>query len=132
MESYLHWQNVDALCWLHSILSLIVHNVTLVTTALSLTQNVDSLLKTVIALFSNAQDVSSADREKAMEGLKEARDNVWRYLQPLLKCQYGVQDSPVTALPLLLRENGVLAEKALQIYRWEFSCNACGYHQIDK
>lgn len=132
LESYLHWQNVDALCWLHSLLSLIVHNVTLVTTALSLAQNGVSLLKTVVTLFNNAQDVSSADREQAMGSLKEARDNVWRYLQPSLKCQHGVQDSPVTALPLLLRENGALAEKALQIYRWEFNCNACGYHQIDK
>lgn len=134
LESYLQWQNVDSLCWLHSVLSLVVHNVTLSTSALSLAQNVDSLLRAVVKSFSTAQElhVSSANREQAEKGLKEAREKAWRYLQPQMKCHHGVDDSPVTALPLLLRENTVVSEKTLQVYQWEFTCSACGYHQIDK
>lgn len=132
LEIYLHWQNVDALCWLHSAMSLVVHNVTLVTSTFSMAQDVNSLLKTVLELFNKAQDLSSASREQAAKVLQEAREKVWSYLQPLLKCKYGVQDSPVDALRLLLRQNGLLSEKTLQIYHWEFSCKACGYQQINK
>ena len=132
LEIYLHWQNVDALCWLHSAMSLVVHNVTLVTSTFSIAQDVNSLLKTVLELFNKAQDLSSASREQAAKVLQEAREKVWSYLQPLVKCKYGVQDSPVDALRLLLRENGLLSEKTLQVYHWEFSCKACGYQQINK
>ena len=132
LESYLHWQNVDSLCWLHSVLSLVVHNVTLSTTALTLTKNADCLLRTLTEEFNKAQELFSTHREQAEKGLQDARKGVWKYLQPRMKCKQGVNDSPVTALPLLLRENSILSEQMLQVYQWEFSCTACGYQQIDK
>ena len=128
LDSYLHWKNINSLCWLHSLLSLIVHNVTLST----LTHNVDSLLRTLTDSFNKAQELSSVNREQAEKGLQAAREKVWKYLQPKMKCEHGVNDSPVTALPLLLRENCTLLEKTLQSYQWKFSCCICGYRQVDK
>ena len=95
-------------------------------------QNVDSLVKTVTDSFNRAQELTSSSREQAEKTLQDAREEVWRYLQPRMKCNYGVNDSPVTALPLLLRENDTLSEKTLQIYQWKFTCSSCGYQQIDK
>ena len=128
LDSYLHWKNINSLCWLHSLLSLIVHNVTLSTLA----HNVDSLIRTLTDSFNKAQELSSVNREQAEKGLEAAREKVWKYLQPKMKCEHGVNDSPVTALPLLLRENCTLLEKTLQSYQWKFSCCACGYRQVDK
>ena len=129
---FLQWKNVDSLCWLHSLLLLLVNNVTLATSVKIQTQNVDSLLRTLSESFNKAQELLSTNREQAENDLQDVRDKVWKYLQPKMKCERGVNDSPVTALPLLLRENGTVSEKMLQVYQWEFSCLACGYQQIDK
>lgn len=132
LESLLQWQNVDSLCWLHSLLSLVVNNVTLNTCVKILPPNVDSLLRTLTESFNKAQEVLTRNREQAEKDLYDVREKVWSYLQPKMKCERGVNDSPVTALPLLLRENSILSEKMLQVYQWEFNCTACGYHQINK
>lgn len=129
---FLQWKNVDSLCWLHSLLSLLVNNVTLATSVKIQTQNVDSLLRMLSESFNKAQELLSTNREQAENDLQDVRDEVWKYLQPKMKCERGVNDSPVTALPLLLQENGTVSEKMLQVYQWEFTCSACGYQQIDK
>lgn len=131
-ESLLHWQNVDSLCWLHSLLSLVVNNVTLNTCVKTLPPNVDSLLRTLTESFYKVQELLTKNREQAEKELCDIREKVWSYLNPKMKCERGVNDSPVTALPLLLRENSILSEKMLQVYQWEFNCTACGYHQINK
>lgn len=132
MESTLQWKNIDCLCWLNSLLSLLVHNVTLITSLKKLVQNPDSLLRTLTESFSKAQELLSTNREQAEKDLTDIRETTWKYLQPRMKCQRGVNDSPVTALPLLLRENSLVSERMLQVYQWEFRCSACGYQQIDK
>ena len=131
-ERLLQWQNVDSLCWLHSLLSLVVNNATLNTCVKKLPPNVDSLLRTLTKSFNKAQELLTINREQAEKDLYNVRDKVWSYLQPKMKCERGVNDSPVTALPLLLRENSILAEKMFQVYQWEFNCTSCGYHQINK
>lgn len=131
-ESLLQWQNVDSLCWLHSLLSLVANNATLNTCVKQLPPNVDSLLRTLTKSFNKAQELLTINREQAEKDLYDVREKVWSYLQPKMKCERGVNDSPVTALPLLLRENNILAEKMLQVYQWEFNCTSCGYHQINK
>ena len=92
----------------------------------------DSLLRALTESFNKAQELLTRNREQAEKNLSDVREKVWSYLQPKMKCERGVNDSPVTALPLLLRENSTLSEKMLQVYQWEFNCTACGYHQINK
>lgn len=132
LKSFLQWQNVDSLCWLDSLLSCVVHNVTLTTYVKILPQNVNSVLRTLIESFNKAQELSLTDREQSEQKLHYIREEVWNYLKPKMKCQRGVNDSPVTALPLLLRENGTVSEEMLQVYQWEFSCTTCGYQQVNK
>lgn len=127
-EKILQWRNADCLCWLNSLLSLLVNNVTLG----SLVLKPDSLVRTLTESFNQAQELSSTNREQAENVLKDVRGTIWKHLQPKMKCQLGVNDSPVAALPLLLQENNLVAERFLQEYHWEFSCSACGYQQIDK
>jgi len=90
------------------------------------------MLKTLTESFNKAQELLTRNREQAEKDLCNVREKVWNYLQPKMKCERGVNDSPVMALPLLLRENSVLSEKMLQVYHWEFNCTSCGYQQINK
>lgn len=131
-EKILQWRNVDSLCWLNSLLSLLVNNVTVTTSLRNLMQKSDSLVRTLTESFNQAQELSSTSKEQAEVILKEIRGMIWTHLQPKMKCQLGVNDSPVAALPLLLQENDLVSERFLQVYHWEFSCSACGYQQIDK
>lgn len=131
-EKILQWRNADCLCWLNSLLSLLVNNVTVTTSLGSHVLKPDSLVKTLTESFNQAQELSSVNREQAENVLRDVRGTVWKHLQPKMKCKLGVNDSPVAALPLLLQENNLVSERFLQEYHWKFSCSACGYQQIDK
>ena len=132
LDSYLQWQNNAALCWLDSVLSSLVHNLTLQCFLQEKFQNKDCLLKDLLVSFSKAQEMCSVNREQAEKVLEDARQRVWTYLQPKMNCELGVNDSAITALLLLLKENSIISKETLQEYYWEFSCSACCYQQIDR
>ncbi|XP_031556566.1 SUMO-specific isopeptidase USPL1-like [Actinia tenebrosa] len=127
-EHFINWENVDALCWLHCTLSLIVHNKTL-RNLVSTIQTPNSLLKSILDCYFKAQQLALSDLTTAKKILEDIRQNVWMYLAPKMKCSLGVNDSPIFALPLLLNDNGVTLEKCLQEYTWEFSCDLCGFEE---
>lgn len=64
--------------------------------------------------------------------LYSARENIWKAMQPRLRCEKGKHDSPVFAMPLLVRENAEMKRMFTMHYRLVFACQACGYTQDDR
>ncbi|XP_022091230.1 SUMO-specific isopeptidase USPL1-like [Acanthaster planci] len=62
--------------------------------------------------------------------LDKVRDELLCRLQPVMKCTLGQEESPVVALPALLRLDGSIEEHFMCRCRWEFYCSACGHAQI--
>ncbi|XP_066268145.1 uncharacterized protein [Branchiostoma lanceolatum] len=70
--------------------------------------------------------------ERATEILHGVREKVFESLRPTLRCELGKNESPVFALPLLLRENSLIEDLFRMEYDWEFSCDKCGFIKSDR
>ncbi|XP_016353712.1 SUMO-specific isopeptidase USPL1-like [Sinocyclocheilus anshuiensis] len=55
------------------------------------------------------------------------RLSIFKLLQPTLKCEIGKQETPVFALPLLLRSDKWAQELFQHTVHWEFKCTSCSY-----
>ncbi len=64
--------------------------------------------------------------------LSDVREKIWIYLQPKLRTERGKHDSPVFAIPLLLRENSCMENLFKVCYTWKMVCNKCNYHHTDR
>lgn len=128
-DQVIHWENLDALCWLDSALSLIVYNTSIKQLVSKTQNNEDSLLKYLVEQFEKAQYLAEFDQINAKKILEDVRRLVWTFLSPKMKCTLGVNDSPLFALPLLLRETDSTAKKCVQEYQCEFHCEECGHTQ---
>ena len=73
-----------------------------------------------------------AEIGKAVGVLYTARESIWKTLQPRLRCEKGKHDSPVFAMPLLVRERPEVKRMFTMNYRLVLTCTACGYTQDDK
>ena len=73
-----------------------------------------------------------AEIGQAVGVLYTARENIWKAIQPRLRCEKGKHDSPVFAMPLLVRENPEMKKAFTIHYRLVFNCTACGYSQVSK
>ena len=109
-----------------------MHNRTLVRCLARTDKETVSLLQDLLSSWLNAQSLLAKEKAAAVRILEEVRDRVWDYIQPIMKCVQGVNDSPLAVLPILLRENSDVEETLFQHYQWEFSCHVCGYKQIDR
>ena len=69
---------------------------------------------------------------KARKMLASVRDTLWLNLEPRLRCVLGKNDSPVFALPLMLREHRLFQEYFKMKYYWQMDCRECGYQHIDE
>lgn len=69
---------------------------------------------------------------RANETLNTIREEVWQSLQSRLQCVKGRNDTPVFALPLLVKETPALHDLFRVDYRWHLVCKQCGYQQEDK
>lgn len=63
--------------------------------------------------------------------LQDVRETVFLTLQPKLQCEKGKNDSPLFAIPLLVKEDSVVEKIMMMKYRFDFHCKACGYMQSD-
>jgi hypothetical protein len=67
----------------------------------------------------------------AFNMLHNVRETVFEKLQPSLNCEKGKNDSPLFAIPLLVKGDSTVEELVGMNYRSEFHCKACGYKQSD-
>ncbi|KAK1882360.1 SUMO-specific isopeptidase USPL1 [Dissostichus eleginoides] len=104
--NHLFWNNCDNLCWLDSML---------------------------IALTDRDGDVRVPYvLRKANAELHTLRMSIFKLLQPKLHCKLGQEETPVFALPLLLKTD-CWAEPLFQsTFHWEFKCSECKTATIER
>ena len=129
LQSQLYWSNNDSLCCLYSVLAVLVNNKCL-QLCLDKPQAKQSILGVLYSKFNEAQDLQGLGKKRSK--LNEARRIVFEFLQTKMQCQLGVNDCSLTALNLLLNENAFICGKFMQEYCWRFTCDFCGYVQINR
>ncbi|XP_051541743.1 SUMO-specific isopeptidase USPL1-like isoform X2 [Myxocyprinus asiaticus] len=151
VQPHLFWKNEDNLCWLDSLLVMLVNCKTIRETPCQNVRLTDKLTsapcsssavwnlcsaydKTCAYLQSKQlQDEDKVTRvpadvlEEAERQLSALRLSFFKLLQPTLKCEIGQQETPVFALPLLLRSDKWAQDLFQHTICWEFKCTACGY-----
>ncbi|XP_026184063.1 SUMO-specific isopeptidase USPL1 [Mastacembelus armatus] len=139
VPNQLFWKNSDNLCWLNSLLAALV--------------NCKSLKKckpkdephqsSVWQLMRGYEEVSAAFQvhqqagrgritrvpnhmlQQANKDLQNLRTSVFNLLQPKLHCKLGQRETPVFAMPLLLKMDSWVEPLFQTNFHWEFKCNEC-------
>ncbi|XP_068786220.1 SUMO-specific isopeptidase USPL1 [Struthio camelus] len=131
----LQWRNTYALCWLDCILSALVHLETLKCALTEEYTEEKCLLQRLLTKYDQATALLNTCKSskvkdvlpKAESYLNEIRNGIFAHLQPLLRCKLGEKESPVFALPLLLRQDHQAEKLFLHSFSWKFECLCCGY-----
>lgn len=148
-HQYLFWKNRDNLCWLDSLLVAVVHSriirKALISENICLTEKlpcknlpVTNLCATYKKLCTyikgkeqqcqdNIVRVPYADLRYVEQELEALRMSVFELLQPKLQCKLGQKETPVFALPLLLKSDDWANSFFQHTGQWEFRCTSCGY-----
>lgn len=142
LRPHLFWKNKDNLCWLDSLLVMLVNSRT-IREAMSQDVNLpDSVVRNFFSTYDKtcayvkAKEQQCADKvtrvpsdilEEAERQLSALRLSLFKLLQPKLKCEIGQEETPVFALPLLLRSDKWAEDLFQHTVRWEFKCTSCGY-----
>lgn len=141
--SCIQWRNANALCWLDSILSALVHLKALKNTVTDLCSK-DSVFWQLFEKYdqankllytSQSDEVKGGDYKKCTSeifaeietSLNEVRDEIFTKLQPQLRCTLGERESPVFAFPLLLRIEAHIEKLFTYSFSWDFECSQCGH-----
>ncbi|NWR71657.1 USPL1 isopeptidase, partial [Centropus unirufus] len=136
----LQWRNMHNLCWLDCILSALVHLETLKVTLAGEYNGGKCLLLNLLTKYYQATALLNTCKRskvkdvlpKAESYLNEIRNNVFTQLKPQLRCELGEKNSPVFALPLLLRLDQQAEKLFLHSFSWKFECVCCGYKYQDR
>ncbi|XP_072217740.1 SUMO-specific isopeptidase USPL1 isoform X2 [Excalfactoria chinensis] len=135
----LQWRNKCNLCWLDCVLSALVHLEAL-KFALVGEDGEKCLLQRLLTKYNQAAVLlNTCKRSKVKDVLPKAelllneiRNQIFIQLQPQLKCELGKEESPVFALPLLLKQDQQAEKLFLHSFSWEFECMCCGYKYLDR
>ena len=130
---YVLWENKNSSCWLDTSLTFLISNRTLAE-LLRLRPDKSSVLKWTFDLYTSIQDMFKTDKNYTQfkDKLEEIRQGVWRYLKPKLALCEGDHDSPLFALPLLLKEDPRICKKFEVSYTVNFHCKECGFSKRDR
>ncbi|XP_048349164.1 SUMO-specific isopeptidase USPL1 isoform X2 [Sphaerodactylus townsendi] len=140
---WLQWRNVQALCWLDCILSILVHLETLKMILIGSISENSSVIHRLLATYNQATALVNNSLNnlpgteppvdvlsRAESQLNKIRNTVFAQLQPQLKCTLGQEESPVFAFPLLLGIDPQIEKLFLHSFSWKFECLQCG-HQVN-
>ncbi|KAM9248033.1 SUMO-specific isopeptidase USPL1 isoform 1-T1 [Leptosomus discolor] len=136
----LQWRNVHNLCWLDCILSALVHLETLKFALAEEYNDGKCLLWKLLKKYNQATALLSTCKRskvkdvlpKAESHLNEIRNRMFTQLQPQLRCDWGKEESPVFALPLLLKLDQQAEKLFLHSFVWKFECVCCGNKYQDR
>ncbi|KAG5844683.1 hypothetical protein ANANG_G00165080 [Anguilla anguilla] len=142
VPSHLFWRNDNNLCWLDTLLVALVHCRTLRKRAASLLKN-NSPVQQLCNRYREACDhvkaqeqmghedkivkVPSAVLNQTVKELEDVRMSAFKLLQPKLKLSLGQEETPVFALPALLRLDSSVETLFQHIFHWDFECAVCGH-----
>ncbi|NWX43805.1 USPL1 isopeptidase, partial [Steatornis caripensis] len=145
----LQWRNVHNLCWLDCILSAVVHLKTLKFALAEEYNDGKCLLQKLLTKYNQATVLLNTCKRNKVKGniciffpldvlpkaeshLNEIRNIIFTQLQPQLKYELGKKESPVFAIPLLLRLDQQAEKLFLHSFSWKFECVCCGYKYQDR
>ncbi|XP_005232105.1 SUMO-specific isopeptidase USPL1 isoform X1 [Falco peregrinus] len=136
----LQWRNIHNLCWLDCILSALAHLETLKCALAEEYNDEKCLLQKLLTNYNQATVLLNTCKRSKVEDvlpkaesyLSEIRNRMFTQLQPQLKCELGMKESPVFALPLLLRLDQQAEKLFLHSFSWKFECLCCGYKYQDR
>ncbi|NXP51916.1 USPL1 isopeptidase, partial [Heliornis fulica] len=136
----LQWRNMHNLCWLDCVLSALVHLETLKCTLTEEYNDGKCLLQKLLTKYNQATVLLNTCKRtevkdvlpKAESHLNEIRNTIFTHLQPQLRCGLGKKESPVFALPLLLRLDQQTEKLFLHSFSWKLECASCGYKYQDR
>ncbi|XP_053913008.1 SUMO-specific isopeptidase USPL1 isoform X2 [Cuculus canorus] len=139
-DLWLQWRNMHNLCWLDCILSALVHLETLKVALAEEYNDGKCLLQNLLTKYNQATALLNTCKRsevkdvlpKVESSLNEIRNSMFTQLQPQLKCELGKKDSPVFALPLLLKLDQQAEKLFLHSFSWKFECVCCGYKYQDR
>ncbi|XP_068122001.1 SUMO-specific isopeptidase USPL1 [Hyperolius riggenbachi] len=131
----MQWKNRNSLCWLDCILSALVQSRALCVFVAEHPNNMDSIIYNLFANYEEANSLCPLNSRKNRSGrptkseicLHDVRMLFFDRLQPLLKCELGHMESPVFALPLLLKLDPDFQKLFVHSFSWKFRCESCGY-----
>ncbi|XP_014895941.1 SUMO-specific isopeptidase USPL1 isoform X1 [Poecilia latipinna] len=133
------WRNSNNLCWLDSLLAVLVNCKSL----RKLRPERQPQRSSVWQLLRKHEDICAAVQEhqqtdkdgvprvpshvlqKAHVDLQSLRMSVFKLLQPKLQCKLGQRETPVFAMPLLLKLDSWVEHLFQATFLWEFKCSAC-------
>uniref|UniRef100_A0AAV2J6G9 USP domain-containing protein n=1 Tax=Knipowitschia caucasica TaxID=637954 RepID=A0AAV2J6G9_KNICA len=133
------WRNKKNLCWLDSLLVALVNLKSL----RNLKPPAEPQQSPVWRVLSTCDEANAAiqsqqqpDKDGSMKvprqllktvntTLETLRMSVFDLLQPKLQCKLGQKESPVFALPLLLKLDPWLESSFQASFRWDFRCSSC-------
>ncbi|XP_054907497.1 SUMO-specific isopeptidase USPL1 [Poeciliopsis prolifica] len=133
------WRNSNNLCWLDSLLAVLVNCKSL----RKLRPEHQPQCSSVWQLLRKHEDICAAVQEhqqtdkdgvpwvpnhvlqKAHVDLQNLRMSVFKLLQPKLHCKLGQRETPVFAMPLLLKLDSWVERLFQATFHWEFQCSAC-------
>ncbi|XP_028655169.1 SUMO-specific isopeptidase USPL1 [Erpetoichthys calabaricus] len=134
----IHWRNKSMLCWLDCLLVALVSSRGL-KQHLQKQSEEQSPVQKLCCVYEKASNLVSEGLQNnqdhcyvsseafAEAQLDEIRMEIFNLLQPTLHCELGKEDSPIFALPLLLKQDPSIEEAFQHSFSWEFECSACGY-----
>lgn len=138
------WRNTQALCWLDCILSALVHLEVLRDAVLEVCSREECVFGKLFETYHQADKllythhlhgVTGEDCKKMTTeifteidtSLNKIRDEIFAKLQPKLRCTLGDMESPVFALPVLLKLEPHVENLFTYSFSWNFECSHCGH-----
>ncbi|KAL6060857.1 hypothetical protein STEG23_006416 [Scotinomys teguina] len=138
------WKNSQALCWLDCILSALVHLAVLKNTVVEVCSREECVFGRLLEAYHQAEKLLHTHHLHAVTGedcrkltsevlaeietcLNEVRDEIFVKLQPKLRCTLGEMESPVFALPALLKLDPHVEKLFTYSFSWNFECSNCGH-----
>lgn len=138
------WKNSQALCWLDCILSALVHLEALRNTVAEVCSREECVFGRLFGKYDQADKLGYTHHLHCVTGedckkltseilaeiescLNEIRDEIFIKLQPKLRCTLGEMESPVFALPALLKLEPHVEKLFTYSFSWNFKCSRCGH-----
>uniref|UniRef100_A0A3B3Z7G7 USP domain-containing protein n=1 Tax=Periophthalmus magnuspinnatus TaxID=409849 RepID=A0A3B3Z7G7_9GOBI len=126
------WQNKDNLCWLDSLLVALA-NLRSIRNLKPKDEPRQSPMWTLLAGYDDAYatiqngflKVPNHLLHKINTDLESLRMSVFNLLQPKLHCKLGQNETPVFALPLLVKLDSWLESLFQSTFYWDFRCTEC-------
>ena len=122
------WENQELLCWLDSVLSLIVLNETIMQY-----EHKEGTLKRLLTEYDYALDVFGRTKRYAdvKESLGEMRTSALKFLHLKMLSSFTEEDSPLLSAQFLLKTCTSLYDELEWHYSTKFKCSQCKFEKKD-